>query len=148
MVSVLRAAGIYLILLLIFRATGKRTLAQITTFDFILLLIVAEATQQGLLGDDFSVTNAVVVIGTLVVLDRVLDGLAARYPGFNKTLNNIPVVIVEDGRVVEEAPSRYEISEGEVLQQARLNQGIERLEQIKYAVLERNGGISVIPESG
>lgn len=146
--SVLRAAGIYLILLLIFRATGKRTLAQITTFDFILLLIVAEATQQGLLGDDFSVTNAVVVIGTLVLLDRVLDGLAARYPGFNKTLNNIPVVIVEDGQVVEEALSRYEISEGEVLQQARLNQGIERLEQIKYAVLERNGGISIIPRSG
>ena len=80
--AVLRAGSIYFILLLIFRISGKRTLSQITTFDFVLLLIVGEATQQGLLGDDFSVTNAILLVLTLVGIDVVLsevkDPLASR----------------------------------------------------------------------
>jgi uncharacterized membrane protein YcaP (DUF421 family) len=58
MESVLRATAIYVFLLLVFRITGKRSLAQITAFDFVLLLIIGEATQQALLGEDFSVINA------------------------------------------------------------------------------------------
>jgi uncharacterized membrane protein YcaP (DUF421 family) len=86
--SVLRAAAIYLFLVLLFRITGKRLLASITTFDFVLLLIIGEATQQALLGDDFSVTNAFVVVGTLVALNLLLDSLKRRSPkriSFSKT---------------------------------------------------------------
>ena len=145
--SVLRGAAIYVVLLLIVRATGKRTLAQVTTFDFILLLVVAEATQQGLLGDDFSVTNALLVITTLVLLDRLLDLAGARSPGLGKVLNDVPLIIVQDGEVVAEHLKRTQISLSDILQEARMSQGLERLEQIKYAVLERNGGISIIPKA-
>jgi uncharacterized membrane protein YcaP (DUF421 family) len=69
MVAVLRAAAIYCFLLLLMRLTGKRSLGQMTTFDFVLLLVVAEATQQGLLGNDFSLTNAFLVILALVGID-------------------------------------------------------------------------------
>ena len=67
--SVLRGVVVYLFLLVIVRLSGRRTLAQITAFDFVLLLIVAETTQQALLGDDFSLSNAVVLILTLFTVD-------------------------------------------------------------------------------
>ncbi len=69
MESVLRAAAMYVGLLIIMRIAGKRSLAQITTFDFVLLLIISEATQNAMLGQDFSITNAFIVIITLVTLD-------------------------------------------------------------------------------
>ncbi|HEX9787043.1 MAG TPA: hypothetical protein VGB09_03410, partial [Candidatus Binatia bacterium] len=67
--AILRAAVIYSFLLVIFRIAGERTLASLTTFDFVLLLIIAEATQQGLIGDDFSVTKALLLVTTLIGLD-------------------------------------------------------------------------------
>jgi len=71
--SVLRAAAIYLVVLVVFRLAGRRTLSELTTFDFVLLLIIGEATQQALLGDDFSIVNAMVVIVSLVVFDIALS---------------------------------------------------------------------------
>ncbi|HEX5815203.1 MAG TPA: hypothetical protein VF010_07730, partial [Methylomirabilota bacterium] len=69
MESVLRALAIYAVLLVLFRITGKRSLGQITTFDFILLLIISEAIQNGLVGDSYSITNAFVLVTTLVLVD-------------------------------------------------------------------------------
>ena len=69
MESVIRGVAIYLVLLVIIRLSGRRTMAQATPFDFVLLLIVAETTQQALLGDDFSITNAIVLIVTLFLMD-------------------------------------------------------------------------------
>lgn len=80
--SVLRALAIYLFLMVIFRISGKRSLAQITTFDFVLLLVIGEATQQALLGDDFSLTNAALVIATLLGLDTGLSLLQQRLPSW------------------------------------------------------------------
>lgn len=78
MESVLRAAAMYVGLLIIMRIAGKRSLAQITTFDFVLLLIISEATQNAMLGQDFSLTNAFIVIITLVTLDIGLSLLKRR----------------------------------------------------------------------
>ena len=77
--AVLRSATIYVFLLVIFRLSGKRSLAQITTFDFVLLLIIGEATQQALLGNDFSITYALIVITTLVGIDIGLSLLKQRF---------------------------------------------------------------------
>ena len=82
--SVLRAAAIYIGLMIIMRFAGKRSLAQITTFDFVLLLIISEATQQAMLGQDFSVTNALLVIVTLVMLDIGLSLLKRRSKTIDK----------------------------------------------------------------
>lgn len=146
--AVLRAAVIYLFLLLLFRLAGKRTLAQITTFDFVLLLIVSEATQQALLGDDFSITNAVLVIITLVGLDIALSLWKQRSPAFDRLIDSVPVLILENGRPIQERMQKLRVDEADILTAARELHGLERLDQIKYAVMERSGGISVIPNPG
>lgn len=145
---VLRATAIYFGLLVILRVSGKRTMAQVTVFDFVLLLIVAESTQQGLLGDDFSVTNALLVIMTLIGLDRSADLLSSKSPRVDRLLEGGSVVILEDGQPNEERLRKLRITIDDILEQARASQGIERIDQIKYAVLERSGSISIIPNNG
>ena len=81
---VIRGLAVYLFLLLIFRISGKRSLRNATTFDFVLLLIIAEATQQGLIGDDFSVTKALLVITTLIGLDIGLSLLKDRWQSLQR----------------------------------------------------------------
>lgn len=144
--AVVRAAVLYFVLVLVFRVSGKRSLSQITTFDFILLLIISEATQQALLGDNFSLTNALLSIITLTVLDIGLAMLKQRFPGLDKALESTPLVVVEDGRPIRERMMKSHIDEADILTAARERQGLERMEQIKYAVLERSGGISIIPQ--
>jgi uncharacterized membrane protein YcaP (DUF421 family) len=143
--SVLRAATIYAFLLLIFRVTGKRSMAQITAFDFVLLLIISEATQQALLGNDFSIINAFVVIATLMFLDLGLSLVKERVPKLDPLLDSTPLVIVEDGKVLDDRVAAERIDLDDILTAARQHHGLERLDQIKFAVLERSGGISIIP---
>jgi uncharacterized membrane protein YcaP (DUF421 family) len=144
--SVLRGAAIYLFLMVLFRIAGKRTLSDVTTFDFVLLLIVGEATQQALLGEDFSLTNAFLVILTLIGLDIAISLWQQRWPGLAKWLEGVPLVIVEHGQPLRERMRRARVSEEDILTAARERQGLARMDQIQYAVLERSGGISIIPK--
>jgi uncharacterized membrane protein YcaP (DUF421 family) len=144
--AVIRAVAIYAILLLIFRLTGKRSLSQVTTFDFVILLIVGEATQQAILGEDFSMTQAALAIATLVLLDRGSDFLAWRFDRFRRITESVPLVLVENGKVLKDVLAKEHLSEDDVLTAARELQGLERMDQIKWAVLESSGGISVVPK--
>ncbi|CAN5423934.1 MAG: DUF421 domain-containing protein [Pyrinomonadaceae bacterium] len=144
--AVIRSAAIYLFLLIVFRISGKRSLAQITTFDFVLLLIIGEATQQGLLGQDFSITNAFIVILTLIGIDIGLSLLKQRSQSFEKLLDGVPLIILENGQPLKDRMNKARVDEGDILEAARELQGLERLEQIKYAVLERDGRISIVPK--
>ncbi len=148
MESVLRAAALYAFLLVLFRITGRRALSEITTFDFVLLLVIGEATQQALLGDDFSVINAFVVIATLVLIDILLSLFKERSPRVGRFLDGVPLIVVEYGKPLTERLRKARLTEEDVLEAARQSQGLERLEQIRFAVLEKNGQISVIPEPG
>jgi uncharacterized membrane protein YcaP (DUF421 family) len=143
--SVLRGVIIYFAVWLFVRLSGRRTLAELTTFDFVLLLIIAEATQQGLLGDDFSVTNGMLVVLTLITINIALTLLQRSWPPIGKLFNGVPMVIVEEGRPLRELMERARVEEEDVLEAARRLQGLERMDQIKYAVLEKSGGISIIP---
>ena len=120
--TVIRALSIYLVLLLLVRAGGKRSLAQITTFDFVLLLIVA-----------------------LVGIDNALALLQSKSPTLDRLLDGVPTLILENGRPLEDRMRKAHVSEREILAAARERHGLVRLEQIKYAVLERSGGISIVP---
>ncbi|MPY69269.1 MAG: DUF421 domain-containing protein [Alphaproteobacteria bacterium] len=146
--AVLRAAAIYLFMLLLFRIAGRRTLSNLTNFDFVLLLVIGEATQQALLGDDFSVTNAFIVIVALIGIDIGLSLVKERSPRLGKVLDGVPMVIVEHGKPLHPRMERARVSEEDVLQSARQTQGLERMDQIKYAVLELGGSISIIPQDG
>ena len=143
--AVLRAAAVYIFLLLVFRISGRRTLAQMTPFDFVLLLVIGEATQQALLGDDFSVTKAFLVIASLVVIDIALSLVKEHVPVLSKALDGVPMVLVEDGRPLRERLKKARVDEYDIMEAARQSQGLERMDQIKYAVLEIGGGISIIP---
>jgi uncharacterized membrane protein YcaP (DUF421 family) len=143
--AVLRATAMYLMLLVVFRVSGRRMLAELTTFDFVLLLIIGEATQQALLGADFSFINAMLVIVTLVTLEIVLSLLKVWVPFLGKLLDGTPMIVVDHGRPLRERMHKARIDEEDILEAARRLQGIERLDQIKYAVLEVSGGITVIP---
>lgn len=144
--TILRAGAMYAILLLIFRLMGKRSLAQITSFDFVLLLIISETTQQAMIGDDFSVTNAVLGILTLVMLDLALSLWKQRWPSLDRWIDGLPVVIVEDGVPLRDRMRKERVDESDVLTAARVMHGLARMDQIKYAILERSGGISIIPK--
>ncbi|HEX6203297.1 MAG TPA: YetF domain-containing protein [Thermoanaerobaculia bacterium] len=143
--AVLRAAAVYLFLLLVMRITGKRSLSQVTMFDFVLLLIIAETTQQALLGDDFSVTNCFLLVLTLMALDKVLVLLKQRSKRIAVWSEGLPLILVEHGEVHQDRLDESQVDVGDILAAARELQGLERLEQIKYAVLERHGGITVVP---
>lgn len=145
MEMVFRALAVYLILLVVFKIAGRRALLQMTSFDLILLLIISEATQQALLGDDFSVTGAMITIITLVVID-ILFGIIKKYlSGAESALDGSPVILVENGIPLTDKLRKVDVSCDDILVAARQNQGITDLGKIKYAILERNGHISVIP---
>ena len=143
--TVLRSVAVYLFVLVVFRISGKRSLSQITTFDFILLLIIGEATQQALLGNDFSFINACVVIGTLMTLEVIFSWLEERSPALGRVMGSLPVVVLENGKLLEDRAKREGVTLSEILAAGREKHGLERLDQFKYAILERHGGISVVP---
>jgi uncharacterized membrane protein YcaP (DUF421 family) len=147
MESILRAAVIYFIVWLVMRITGKRTLAQVTVFDFVLLIMISQAGQQALLGDDLSLTNALLIIVTLVGVHLLFTAANYRWPVFDKFANDVPLVLIDDGEILNERMHKSKVSEDDILEQARIAHGLERMEQIKYAVLERTGGISIVPRS-
>lgn len=141
----MRALVMYLFLLLIFRLSGKRALAHITTFDLALLLMIGEASQQALVGNDFSLTTAMLAIVTLTIADIGLSLLKEHSGKLQRIVDDVPVIIVDRGQLLHERMGRERIDEEDILAAARSLHGLERLEQIKYAVLETGGGISIIP---
>ena len=131
---------------MIIRLSGRRTLAQMTAFDLVLVLIVAETTQQALLGDDFSIANAVILIITLFTLDILMSYLKEHSPRAEKLLDGVPTVLISLGKPDDRALKRARVDIEDVLESARSKHGVERLDQIKFAVLEVGGDISIVPE--
>ncbi|QXH77925.1 DUF421 domain-containing protein [Pseudomonas salmasensis] len=142
--SVLRAGAMYLALMVLFKIAGRRSLAELTTFDFVLLMMIGEATQQALLGDDFSITNGILVIVTLIAIDVGLSLLKQRSSWVSRLIDGEPTIIVENGKLLHRRLRHARLIEADVMEAARSSQGIERLEDIKFAIIERNGKISII----
>jgi len=143
---VYRSAVIFAVLWVVFRIGGRRTLAEITTFDFILLLIIGEATQQALLGDDFSVTTSALVIVTLLLLDLLMGRLSISSEGLRRIIESTPVIVIDNGKPLDDVLRREGVDLDEVLMAAREKHGLRVLEDIKYAIVERHGGISIVPK--
>lgn len=148
MESVLRGLAIYVFLLLIFRIADKRTLSQTTPFDLVLLLIISETTQQALVGNDASIINSLLLILTLVGASIALS-LARQYiPALEKVLDSAPVVVMQKGKLLKRAMDRVRVDKDDILEAARQLHGLKALSQIEYAIVERNGEISIIPAKG
>lgn len=145
MESVLRGAAIYLMLLVVVRLSGRRSLSQMTPFDLVLIMIVAETTQQALLGDDYSLVNAVVLVVTLFSIDVGLSYVKGWSTRAERWLDGAPTVLISRGQPDRRALDRTRIQIDDVLRAARKQHGLERLDQVKFAVLEIGGEITIVP---
>jgi uncharacterized membrane protein YcaP (DUF421 family) len=146
MFSILRGAAIYFFLLIIFRIAGKRTLQNISTFDFVLLLIISEVVQQAMIANDNSMINAFLLVITLVGLDIGLSLVKRRSERIARWVDSLPLLLIENGRIMHERMEMLRVDENDILAKARELRGLERLDQIKYAILENNGGITIVPK--
>jgi uncharacterized membrane protein YcaP (DUF421 family) len=144
--AILRGVVVYLLLLIIFRIAGKRSLAEVTTFDLVLTLIISESIQQALIDGDDSLTNAFLVVIALVGSDILLSHVKQRWPRVEHLLQGMPMVILEDGKPKLDRMGRERVDEQDILQAARQQEGLRSLEELDYAVLEPSGDITVVPK--
>lgn len=143
--SVLRVMVMYLFLLVVFRLSGKRTMSDTTTFDMLLLLVISETTQQAMVDDDHSMTHAFLLVLTFLVMNIGLSLWKQRSKTVERLLEDTPLVVVQNGHPLRDRMDKARVDEDDILEAARQHQGLERMGQIKYAVLERNGEISIVP---
>lgn len=143
--SILRGLAVYVFILLIFRFAGNRLLAQMTSFDLVLLLIISETTQEAMVDGDHSLTNCFLLIVTLVSATVLLSFLKMKFPKLDRWMDDAPLIIVDHGKMNVEFMRKVHVDKGDIMESARLLHGLERLDQIKYAIVERCGNISIIP---
>lgn len=142
---VLRGIAIYVFILLLFRIMGKRSLSEATTFDLVLLLIISEVTQQALVGHDYSLTGAFILIVTLTTTDLIFSLLKENFPFFGKVTEGLPLIIVNEGKPLTKRMRKSKVSEDDILEAARMYFGLEKMKDIKYAILEKSGDITIVP---
>ena len=140
---VLRAVVTFFFIFLLTRVIGRRELSSLEPFDLILLIVLGDAVQQGLTQDDYSVTGAITVITTFALLQVLLSYLNFRVPRLRPILDGEPIVIVQDGKVLERNLKRERLTVEELAEEARTNQ-IASLDDVQWAVLETSGQISFI----
>lgn len=133
-------------LMVLFRITGKRALGQATTFDFVLLLIISEAVSSALLGDDHSLTGALIAVLTLVCTDIAFALAKQRWPAFATVLEGEPVWVMRGGVRDRAAMDGERVDDDDILEAARLSRGLSSLDQVRDAVVERGGAISIVPQ--
>jgi uncharacterized membrane protein YcaP (DUF421 family) len=142
---VLRATFVFGFILLLTRVIGKRELGSLQPFDLVLLIILGDALQQGLTQDDYSLTGAVLVVGTIAVLQVSVSWLTFRFPRVRPVLEGEPLIIVEDGKPIQRNLDRERLTVAEVAEAARREQ-IAHLSDVQWAILETSGTISFIPK--
>jgi uncharacterized membrane protein YcaP (DUF421 family) len=142
---VTHTAAIYLLLLLIFRITGRRTLAETSSFDLVLLLIIGETTQQAMVGDDDSVSGAAIAVLSLVSLDMGITYLKKAFPSFDHLIEGYPILLINEGEPRPEALRANGLDFEDLQEAARLSHGLASVKEIRQATLERDGKISIVP---
>lgn len=141
---VLRCAVIFVFLFVVMRAIGRRELSQLQPFDLILLVVLGDLITQGVIQSDLSVTGSFLAVGTFALLSVLVSYLSFRFARLRPILDGEPIVVVQDGTVIEANLRRERLTREDVEEEARL-QKIERLADVKWAVLETSGKISFIP---
>jgi uncharacterized membrane protein YcaP (DUF421 family) len=142
---VLRSAVAFVFIFFLTRIVGRRELSSLEPFDLIMLIVLGDLVQQGVTQSDYSVTGLVLAAGTIALMQVGVSYLNYRFRRLQPILEGEPMVLVEDGRVLERNLSRERMTRNELLEQARQNQ-IDSIDKIRLAVLETSGQISFIPK--
>jgi uncharacterized membrane protein YcaP (DUF421 family) len=143
---VLRAAVLYFFVVFVMRVIGRRELSSMTPFDLVLLIVLGDAIQQGLTQDDYSITGAVIAVATIAALQVIVSYTSFRFPRARRVLDGDPIVLMQDGEVIERNLKRERITVEELAEQAR-GQQLASLGDVQWAVFEPNGTISFIPKN-
>jgi len=144
---VFRAIFLFGGVMVLLRVVGRRELATMEPIDFILLVVLGDAIQQGLTQDDYSVTGALIVIFTIGVLQVSLAFASFRSSRIRTVMEGEPLVLIENGNVLDRNLRRARIAREELAEEARLSQ-VRSLTDVAWAVLETSGKISIIPKDG
>ena len=140
---VVRAVVLFAFVFLIIRVSGRRELSSITPIDLVLLIILGDLIQQGITQSDNSVTGAMIAVATIAAMQVFASYLAFRFRFARRVLDGDPIVVVQDGRVIERNLRRERMTEDDLAEEARLND-IASFDEIAWAVLEPTGQISFI----
>jgi uncharacterized membrane protein YcaP (DUF421 family) len=143
----LRTAAVYLVVLVLLRVAGKRELGQMSAVDLVVILVIANAVQNAMTGGDTSLVGGIVAAATLVAVNVVFGRVAHRVPLLEHLFASEPTLLLHDGRLIEQHLRRENVSREEIEMAAR-EHGIDDLGQVKAAILEVDGSISIIPREG
>jgi len=145
--TVIRTFVVYFGLWVLIRVSGRRAMGELSAFDFVLFLVIGGATQRALVGQDYSLMTAFIIVSTLILIDVVLSLFKRDSKLVSRVIDGVPMIVVENGRPLTGRLRWARITEEEVLEAARRLHGLERLDQIRFAVLEAGGDISIIPNT-
>lgn len=140
---VARASVTFLLIFLLTRGIRKRALSDMSPFEMILLVTLGDIIQQGVTQEDYSLTGSMLAVGTFGFWITLLTWITWRFVPVRRAVEGVPIVLVTDGRPHEKALALEQMPLDEVLEAGR-QQGIDRLEEIRLAVLEVSGRISII----
>jgi uncharacterized membrane protein YcaP (DUF421 family) len=143
---VFRGIVVFFALYVLMRIIGRRELSKLEPFDLILLVILGDAVQQGLTQDDYSLTGALLAIGTIAVLQVATSYVNFHFPRLRPMLNGEPIVVVQDGKPIERNLNRERLTLEDLAESARL-QGIASLDDVAWGVLETSGAISFVKKN-
>jgi uncharacterized membrane protein YcaP (DUF421 family) len=143
--KVIRAVIIYLFLVIALRLVGKRELAQLNTLDFVVLLAVANAVQNGLIGSDNSVTGAVVGATVLFAVNSALAYVLFRNSRLQKLVEGTPTELIRDGQILEKALKQQGLTHDDLLEEIQ-SAGADTFEDVRTAKLLPNGKVIVVPK--
>jgi uncharacterized membrane protein YcaP (DUF421 family) len=143
---VLRAFAAYVFILFLMRVVGRRELSSMEPSDVIMLVVIGDLVQNGVTQSDDSVTGILLAAGTIGLLAMSTAFITYRSKRMRNAIEGEPVILVQDGKLIERNMKSERLTEDEVLEQARLQQGIDLLDDVKWAVLETSGSISIVPK--
>jgi uncharacterized membrane protein YcaP (DUF421 family) len=141
-----RGVVVFLFLFLLMRIMGRRELSSLEPFDLILLIILGDAVQQGLTQDDYSLTGAMLAVGTIGALQIATSYANFKFPRLRTFLDGEPVVVLQDGKPIEKNLKRERLTLDDLTEAAR-QQGIGKLDDVAWAVMETSGQVSFIKKS-
>ncbi len=138
-----RSVAVYIFILVAIRLSGKKELSQLTTADIVLILLISNAVQNAMVGPDTSLLGGLCAAAVLFLLNLFFKRLLFKYPGFRTLVNQKPEVLIHNGKLEFATLSRLQITDDE-LKEAMREHGIDLYKEVKWAILEMDGNISII----
>jgi len=144
---VLRSIVMFVFVYLVMRVSGRRELSSLTAIDLVLVIVLGDLIQQGITQDDYSVTGAMIAVGTIAGMQVFASWISFRSARARRVLEGDPIVVIQDGNVIERNLARERMTAEELSEEMRLNQ-IGSIDEVAWAVLESNGQISFVKKQG